>query len=59
MLDSGELPLCLYTGDFAGSVNITTPVEGRLRWKVTKQTVGGVCGLYLERDPYGFAVFIR
>lgn len=59
MLNSGELPLCLYTGDFAGSVNITTPVEGRLRWKVTKQTVNGICGLYLERDPYGLAVFIR
>ena len=59
MLASGDLPLCLYTGDFAGAANFTTPVEGKLRWRISKQTVGGVCGLYLERDPLGFAIFLR
>ena len=59
MLASGDLPLCLYTGDFAGAANFTTPVEGKLRWRILRQTVGGVCGLYLERDPLGFAIFLR
>ena len=62
MCESGELPLMLYAfqdGDFTGTVNVSTPIEGKYRCCVSKSTIDGVSGLCLVRDVLGMLLLIR